>query len=89
MQSQLEIYNEFKKSRDGFSVELFFRADQLSELVVCTRDQRGLLFKVATVLAFNHLSINDARIHTLGDNVFDVFQISEPGQSLSIFRIFS
>lgn len=80
MQSQLEIYNEFKKSRDKFSVELFFRADHPSELVVCTCDQGGLLFKVATVLAFNHLSITDARIHTLGDNVFDVFQVAEIGQ---------
>ena len=80
MQSQLEIYNEFKKSRDGFAVELFFKADQPSELVVCTQDQPGLLYKVATVLAFNHLSINDARIHTRGGNVFDVFQITEIGQ---------
>ncbi|QPJ61798.1 MAG: hypothetical protein G3M70_07855 [Candidatus Nitronauta litoralis] len=80
MQSQLEIYNEFKKSRDKFSVELFFRADHPSELVLCTCDQGGLLFKVATVLAFNHLSITDARIHTLGDNVFDVFQVAEIGQ---------
>ncbi len=80
MQSQLEIYNEFKKSRDGFAVELFFKADQPSELVVCTQDQSGLLYKVATALAFNHLSISDARIHTYGDNVFDVFQITEIGQ---------
>ncbi len=80
MQSQLEIYNEYKKSRDGFSVELFFKADKASELVICTNDQSGLLFKVATVLAFNHLSISDARVHTIGDNVFDVFQVMESGQ---------
>jgi UTP:GlnB (protein PII) uridylyltransferase len=80
LQSQLEIYNDFKKSRDQFATELFFKTDQPSELVLCTLDQRGLLFKVATVIAFNHLTIVDARVHTLDQNVFDVFKIMQSGQ---------
>lgn len=80
MQSQLEVYNEFKKSRDGFASEFFFKPDQPSELIVCVKDHPSLLFKVATILAFNHMSIVDARIHTVDDNVFDVFQVYDSGQ---------
>jgi [protein-PII] uridylyltransferase len=77
MKSQLQIYSEFRKSQEQFASEIFFKAEQLSELVVCCKDQPGLLYKIATVLAFNHLSIMEANIHTLDDNVFDVFKISD------------
>jgi [protein-PII] uridylyltransferase len=77
MQSQLQIYSEFRKSREQFAAEMFFKAEQLSELVVCCKDQPSLLYKIATVLAFNHLSIMEANIHTLEDNVFDVFKIGD------------
>ncbi len=55
--------------------ELFFKQDQPSELVVCSRDHKGLLLKIATALAFNQLSIVEANIHTLGGNVLDVFKV--------------
>lgn len=77
MKSQLQIYSEFRKSKDQFASEVFFKPEQLSELVVCSKDQPGLLYKIATVLAFNHLSIAEANIHTLEDNVFDVFKIGD------------
>ena len=77
MKSQLQIYSEFRKSREQFASELFFKAEQLSELVVCCKDQPGLLYKIATVLAFNQISIMEANIHTLEDNVFDVFKIGD------------
>ena len=77
MKSQLQVYNAFKKSPDRFAAEVFFRTDQPSELVVCCKDQPGLLYNIATVLAFNHLSIAGAKIHTLDDNVFDVFKIAD------------
>jgi [protein-PII] uridylyltransferase len=77
MQSQLQIYSEFRKSREQFASEMFFKAEQLSELVVCCKDRPSLLYKIATVLAFNHLSIMEANIHTLEDNVFDVFKIGD------------
>ncbi len=77
MKSQLQIYSEFRKSREQFASELFFKTEQSSELVVCCKDQPGLLYKIATVLAFNHLSIMEANIHTLDDNVFDVFKIGD------------
>lgn len=77
MKSQLQIYSEFRKSKDQFASEVFFKPEQLSELVVCSKDQPSLLYKIATVLAFNHLSIAEANIHTLEDNVFDVFKIGD------------
>jgi UTP:GlnB (protein PII) uridylyltransferase len=77
MKSQLQIYSEFRKSREQFASEIFFKAEQFSELVACCKDQPGLLYKIATVLAFNHLSIMEANIHTLEDNVFDVFKIGD------------
>ena len=75
MKSQLQAYNKFKKSQEAFASELFFKAEEFSELVVCCKDQPGLLYKIATVLAFNQISIMEANIHTLEDNVFDVFTI--------------
>ncbi len=75
LESQLQIYNEFKKSRDGFASEILFKSEQPSELVVCTRNQSGLLYKISAVLAFNQLNIVEANIHTLDDNVFDVFKV--------------
>ncbi|TDJ52636.1 MAG: hypothetical protein E2O43_03790 [Nitrospina sp.] len=77
MRSQLQIYSEFRKSRDRFAAEIFFKAEQLSELVLCCKDQPALLYKMATVLAFNHLSIMEANIHTLDDNVLDLFKIGD------------
>ena len=77
MKSQMQIYSEFRKSREQFASELFFNAEHLSELVVCCKDQPALLYKITTVLAFNHLSIMEANIHTLEDNVFDVFKIGD------------
>lgn len=77
MKSQMQIYSEFRKSPEQFASEIFFKAEQLSELVVCCKDQPSLLYKIATVLAFNHLSIMEANIHTLDDNVFDVFKIGD------------
>jgi [protein-PII] uridylyltransferase len=77
MKSQLQIYSEFRKSQDQFASESFFKAEQFSELVVCCKDQPSLLYKIATVLAFNHISIMEANIHTLDDNVFDVFKIGD------------
>jgi len=77
LQSQLQTYNEFKKSREGFVAEMFFKQDQPSELVVCSQDHQGLLFKIATALAFNQLSIVEANIHTLGGNVLDVFKVCD------------
>ena len=77
MKSQLQIYGEFHKSPEKFASEIFFKAEQLSELIVCCKDQPGLLYKIATVLAFNHVSIAEANIHTLEDNVFDVFKIGD------------
>lgn len=79
MKSQMQIYNEFKKSPDRFATEMFFKPDQPSELVVCCEDQPGLLYQIATILAFNHLSIDEANIHTHENNVFDVFKISGQG----------
>ena len=89
MKSQLQIYSEFRKSRDRFAAEMFFKADQSSELVVCCKDQPGLLYKIATVLAFNHISIAEAHIHTLDNNVFDVFKIGDvAGNSIDFSNFF-
>ena len=77
LQSQLQTYNEFKKSKDGFVAEMFFKQERPSQLVVCSRDHQGLLFKISAVLAFNKLSIVEANIHTLGKNVLDVFKVCD------------
>jgi len=89
MESQLQIYDQFKKSRDGFASEILFKAEQPSELVVCTRNQRGLLYKIAAVLSFNQLSIVEANIHTLDDNVFDVFKVvTASGEPINFSNFF-
>lgn len=89
MKSQLQIYNEFKKSPDQFAAEIFFKTGQSSELVVCCKDQPGLLYKIATVLAFNHINVDEASIHTVDDNVFDVFKISsQSGQPIEFSNFF-
>lgn len=75
LQQQLEIYNEFTDSTEHFAAEMLLKPGQPSELVVCTRDYKGLLFHIATVLVFNRLNIVDANVHTLGDKVFDVFKV--------------
>lgn len=75
LQSQLQIYDQFKKSREGFAAELFYKPEQPAELVVCTQDRGGLLYSIAAVLAFNQLSIVEANVHTLDGNVFDVFKV--------------
>lgn len=75
LQSQLEIYNEFLCSKEKFAVEMFYKPGHASDLVICTPDQRGLLFKIATVLFFNRVNIIEAHIHTQENNVFDVFKV--------------
>ena len=55
---------------------MFFQAEKPAMLVVCSRDQKGLLFKIAAILAFNGLSIVDANIHTLNNNALDVFKVN-------------
>ena len=76
IQAQLAIYNEFVQSREQFTAELSYKPDQPSNLVVCTTDQRGLLFNIATVLAFNQLDILEANIQTFRNEVFDVFKVT-------------
>ncbi|MCF8719691.1 DUF294 nucleotidyltransferase-like domain-containing protein [Nitrospina gracilis] len=89
LQSQLQIYDQFKKSREGFATELFYKPEHPAELVVCTRDQRGLLYKIAAVLAFNHLSIIEANVHTLDNNVFDIFKVvSATGEPIDFSNFF-
>ncbi|MFQ5450512.1 MAG: HD domain-containing protein [Nitrospinaceae bacterium] len=75
LRSQLETYYEFSQSSDEFAVEFLFKPGQAADLIVCGKDQKKFLFNIATVLAFNHLNIVEANIHTLGDNVFDVFKV--------------
>ncbi len=75
LQSQLETYYAFSRSKEKLAVEFLFKPDQPSELVVCARDQKGLLFNVSTVLAFNQLNIVEANIQTFNDNAFDVFKV--------------
>lgn len=89
LQSQLQIYDQFKKSRDRFATELFYKPEQPAELVVCAQDQQGLLHKIATVLAFNHLSIIEANVHTLDGNVFDFFKVvSATGDPIDFSNFF-
>ncbi len=78
MQSQLEIYHEFCRSKNQFAADFLFRPNQPSELVVCAKDQEGLLFKISTLLAFNQMNIIEANIQTSRDNVFDVFKVVDP-----------
>ena len=76
LQSQIGVYNEFRQSKENFAADMFFKAEKPAMLVVCSRDQKGLLFKIAAILAFNGLSIVDANIHTLDNNALDVFKVN-------------
>ncbi|PIR01193.1 MAG: hypothetical protein COV66_01915 [Nitrospinae bacterium CG11_big_fil_rev_8_21_14_0_20_45_15] len=75
LQSQLEIYNEFVQSGESFSAELLFKPEAPTELIVCAKDTPKMLYHIAAVLAFNHLSLVEANIQTLDQNVFDVFKV--------------
>lgn len=76
LQSQLEVYDEFRNSREHFASAMIFKAEAPSMLIVCCKDQKGLLFEIATILAFNQLSIVDASIHTLEDKALDIFKVN-------------
>ncbi len=89
LQAQLQIYHQFKNSKDQFATEFIFKPEQSSELVVCTKDQPGLLYNISAILAFNQLSISEANIHTSKDNVFDVFNICGPSREPIAFSNFS
>jgi len=75
LQSQLEIYNDFIQSGDSFTAELLFKPEAPTELIVCAKDTPRMLYHIAGVLAYNQLSLIEANIQTLGDNVFDVFKV--------------
>ncbi|MCS5621597.1 MAG: hypothetical protein NZ656_06590, partial [Nitrospinaceae bacterium] len=75
LQTQLEIYNKFTQSREPFMAEVLFMPGQPSELILCTQDIRGFLYKISAVLAFNQLDIIEANIQTFRDKVFDVFKV--------------
>jgi len=75
MQSHLEIYNDFCQSKESFACELLLKPTQGSELVICSKDRPNLLYNFSTVLAFNKLNVVEAKIHTLRDQVFDIFKI--------------
>jgi UTP:GlnB (protein PII) uridylyltransferase len=75
MQSHLEIYNDFCQSKEAFACELLLKPTQGSELVICSKDRPNLLYNFSTVLAFNKLNVVEAKIHTLRNQVFDVFKI--------------
>jgi len=75
LQSQLEIYYKFIKTREPFLAEMLFKPGQPSELIVCSKNALGLLHKISAVLAFNQLDIVEANIQTLHDKVFDVFKV--------------
>lgn len=75
LQIQLEIYNEYVQSREPYLAEFLYRPGEPADLIVCARDQKNLLFNIATILVFNQLEIVQASIQTLGGNVFDVFKV--------------
>lgn len=75
IRSQLETYSSFIRSRDRFEAEFLFQPGQPSDLVVCAKDQRGFLYHISTVLAYNQLNIAEANIQTIRDNAFDVFKV--------------
>lgn len=76
VQAQLEVYNEFRNSPEHFASAMIFKAEDPSMLIVCSRDQKGLLFEIATILAFNQLNIVEANIHTLENNTLDIFKVN-------------
>jgi UTP:GlnB (protein PII) uridylyltransferase len=75
LQSQLEIYYKFSQSKKPFMAEMLFNPGQPSDLIVCTQDIQGFLYKVSAVLAYNQLDIVQANIQTMKDKVFDVFKV--------------
>lgn len=75
LQSQLETYNKFIASNEPYAADFVFQPDQPSDLIVCTKDRKELLWNISTVLAFNQLNIVEANIQTLKDNAFDVFKV--------------
>ena len=75
IQMQLEVYNEFIHSKEKFGMEMIYRPGQPSELVVCSMDSGGLLYKIAAVLFANRVNIAEANIHTEKKNVLDLFKV--------------
>jgi len=73
--SQLETYNHFIASDRPYAADFVFHPDHPSDLIVCARDQKELLYNISTVLAFNQLNIVEANIQTMKDNAFDVFKV--------------
>ncbi len=89
LQIQLEVYNEFIKSKDQFVAEMLFKSGEPSDLILCTRNQPGIVYKIAAILAFNQINIVDANIHTRDGNVFDTFRIlTSKGQPIDFSNFF-
>jgi len=73
--SQLETYNHFIASDRPYAADFVFHPDHPSDLIVCARDQKELLYNISAVLAFNQLNIVEANVQTMKDNAFDVFKV--------------
>ena len=75
IEMQLEVYNEFINSKEKFGTEMVYNPSQTSDLIVCSPDSGGLLYKIAAVLFVNRINIAEANIHTEKGNVLDLFKI--------------
>ena len=73
--SQLETYNDFITSNKSYAADFVFQPGKPSDLIVCAKDRKELLCNISMVLAYNQLSIVEAKIQTLKDNAFDVFKV--------------
>lgn len=54
-------------------------SEEVSELVLQTKDRAGLLADVAAVLSAHHVEVRSAQIYTRGPEAFDVFWVRRAG----------
>lgn len=77
LQTQLDTYSAYKKSKKSFAVQLYYVEKKPADLILCLKDQPGILYRIACILAFNKLSVIDAQIHTWNNVALDIFKLAD------------
>jgi len=75
LQSQLNTYNSYKQSENRFAVELYYVENNPTDLILCLKDQPGILYNISCIIAFNKLNVIDAQINTSKNVALDIFKM--------------
>lgn len=76
LQTQLDTYNDYKQSKNHFAMEIYYVEERPADLILCLNDQPQILYRIASIIAFNKLNIIDAQINTGNNVALDIFRLN-------------